>query len=103
MNKSWQEAYRVFDSRTIAELKEVLKSKDMPVSGKKRDLIQYLIFAEYSQVEEGFLLEAKLGYKDQLGNAYTDYPGTWLWAKYDLWRTLSGKYFDAINHQDIYS
>ena len=47
MTKSWQEAYQDFDSMTVPEIRDLLKSKDMPVSGKKMDQIAYLIFKEY--------------------------------------------------------
>mgnify|MGYP001577935718 CR=1 FL=1 len=52
MAKSWQEAYRDFDNMTIPELKNILKSKDLPVSGKKMDLIRYLIFDEYPDISQ---------------------------------------------------
>jgi hypothetical protein len=44
---SWVESYDSFNSMTISELKELLKAADLPVSGKKIDLISYLIIAKY--------------------------------------------------------
>ena len=43
----WVETYDVYSGMTIAELKELLKARDMPVSGKKKDLIQYLVFDDH--------------------------------------------------------
>lgn len=97
MAKSWQEAYRDFDSMTVPELKDLLKSKDMPVSGKKRDLIQYLIFDEYPDFLHG----------DERDR--TTHPARWLKLKYEEWLDTAegflamGRSFAAINHQDIYS
>lgn len=78
----WQEAYRDFDNMTIAELKELLKSKDLPVSGRKIDLIRYLILDEYSDLLIKGSTALKLNYEE------------WL---------ASSAGFDAINYQDIYS
>ena len=46
----WISDYNTYVNMTVAELKELLKSKDLPVSGKKKDLIQYLIFIDYPQL-----------------------------------------------------
>ncbi len=46
----WVTRYNDYLNMTIAELKELLKSKGLPVSGKKKDLIQYLVFDEYPSV-----------------------------------------------------
>jgi hypothetical protein len=42
---SWVKAYESFNNMTVSELKELLKAADLPVSGKKIDLISYLIIA----------------------------------------------------------
>jgi|TARA_R110000824_G_scaffold40252_3_gene120887 hypothetical protein len=44
---SWVKAYESFNNMTVSELKELLKAADLPVSGKKIDLISYLIIANY--------------------------------------------------------
>ena len=46
----WAESYESYNGMTIAELKELLKARDLPVSGKKKDLIQGLIFDVYPSV-----------------------------------------------------
>lgn len=100
MVKSWQEAYRDFDSMTIAELKELLKSKGMPVSGKKMDLIRYLIFDKYQDISQ----------KNDLRTIPGASASMWLKFQYELWLDAThyiikgmGSSFDAINYQDIYS
>ena len=90
MAKSWQEAYRDFDSMTVPELKDLLKSKDMPVSGRKIDLIRYLIFDEYSDLHDG-----------THGRYGATYHSDRLKLKYEKW--LAKTSFDAINYQDINS
>jgi len=97
---SWYKAYQSFNSMTISELKELLKSKDMPVSGKKMDLITYLIFKEYPD----------LGYQfAKTNNPMTSKSSLWVKLKYELWLDTpegflaTGRSFDAINHQDINS
>ena len=90
MAKSWQEAYRDFDSMTVPELKDLLKSKDMPVSGRKIDLIRYLIFDEYSDLHDGTFIEINpIIHSNRLK------------LKYEKW--LAKTSFDAINYQDINS
>lgn len=99
MAKSWQEAYRDFDSMTIPELKNILKSKDLPVSGKKMDLIRYLIFDEYPDISQENDLRTNPGASSSM----------WLKFQYELWLDsvagflAMGRSFDAINYQDIYS
>lgn len=44
---NWLDSYSIYISMTIPELKELLKSRDLPVSGKKKDLVQYLIWMDY--------------------------------------------------------
>ena len=48
---SWVEAYESFNNMTISELKELLKAADLPVSGKKHDLISYLVFKDYPDLK----------------------------------------------------
>lgn len=43
----WVEDYELYDSMTIAELKELLKASGSAVSGKKHDLVQRLVFQQY--------------------------------------------------------
>ncbi len=111
MATSWQEAYRDFDSMTVPELKELLKSKDMPVSGKKIDLIQYLIFAEYPE-EPYYSSDSSDLTEFNLDQRLPDFrlgPAQWLKLKYEEWLDSAagflamGRSFDAINYQDIYS
>jgi hypothetical protein len=47
---SWRDRYQSYTQMTISELKELLKSSNLPVSGKKVDLISYLIFKDYPQL-----------------------------------------------------
>ena len=73
MAKSWQEAYQDFDSMTVPEIRDLLKSKDMPVSGKKMDQIAYLIFKEYPD----------LGYQfAKTNNPMTSKASLWVKLKY---------------------
>ena len=76
---------------TISELKEILKSKDLPVSGKKMDLIRYLIFDEYPDFDRQITTDAT-----------SSSSSMWLKLKYEMWLSPS-KGFDAINYQDINS
>ena len=46
----WLDSYSVYIRMTISELKELLKYRDLPVSGKKNDLVQYLIFMDYPEL-----------------------------------------------------
>jgi hypothetical protein len=75
---------------TISELKEILKSKNLPVSGRKIDLIRYLIFDEYPDFDRQVTTDAT-----------SSSSSMWLKLKYEMW--LSPKGFDAINYQDINS
>tara|TARA_R110001592_G_C12853663_1_gene722085 strand:- start:19 stop:327 length:309 start_codon:yes stop_codon:yes gene_type:complete len=99
MAKSWQEAYQDFDSMTVPELRDLLKSKDLPVSGKKMDLIQYLIFEEYPDISQA----------NDLRTLPSASASIWLNFQYELWLDTpegfltTGRSFDAINYQDIYS
>ena len=88
---SWYKSYQSFNSMTISELKEILKSKNLPVSGKKMDLIRYLIFEEYPQIS--------LENDRRSGGTLSSF---WLKLKYEMWLSPS-KGFDAINYQDINS
>lgn len=94
MAKSWQEAYRDFDNMTIPELKDLLKSKDLPVSGEKLDLIRYLIFEEYPDIYQNVP-----HFQSDRQTSRSHKASLWLKFKYELW----GRSFDAINYQDIYS
>ena len=92
---SWYKAYQSYNGMTISELKELLKSKNLPVSGRKIDLISYLIFDEYPDFDRQITTI----------NAYRHYPlssSMWLKLKYEMWLSPS-KGFDAINYQDINS
>ncbi len=104
MTKSWQERYQDFDSMTVPELRDLIKHwqgwGDQPASGKKMDLIQYLIFKEYPD----------LGYQfEKTNNPITSKASLWVNLKYELWLDTpegflaTGRSFDAINHQDINS
>jgi hypothetical protein len=91
---SWYKAYQSFDSMTISELKELLKWNGLPVSGKKHDLISYLVFKDYPDL----LREAHLPRKEMNSR------GLWLKLKYEMiWTKVPIQYFTAINYQDINS
>lgn len=97
---TWQEAYQYLDSMTVPELRDFLKTKDLPVSGKKMDLIAYLIFKEYPD----------LGYQfAKTNNPIDSKASLWVRLKYELWLDTpegflaTGRSFDAINYQDINS
>jgi len=80
---SWFEQYDNFNRMTISELKELLKAKDLPVSGKKRDLVSYLILSDYSELRPPLFVD----------------KGEWLEQRF-----LNGPVSHAaINYQDIYS
>jgi len=85
----WVKRYNIYVNMTIAELKELLKTKDLPVSGKKKDLIQYLVFDEYPSV-----FNIKLDTSIPLVG-----KGTWL---EDKWKqALNYIFYAAINRQEI--
>ena len=85
----WVKRYNDYVNMTISELKELLKSKGLPVSGKKNDLIQYLVFDEYPSV-----FNVKLDTSIPLVGA-----GTWL---EDKWKqSLKYIFYAAINRQEI--
>ena len=87
----WVTRYNDYVNMTIAELKELLKSKGLPVSGKKRDLIQYLIFMEYPEL---FHYGGK--FYDEITPTRA---GQWL---EDKWKeALKYNFFAAINRQEI--
>lgn len=87
---SWYKAYQSYNGMTISELKELLKSKNLPVSGKKRDLISYLVFKDYPDLLSG----AHLPRKEIMSR------GLWLKLKYEMGGL---DFFSAINYQDINS
>ena len=87
----WISDYNTYVNMTVAELKELLKYKDLPVSGKKKDLIQYLIFIDYPHLENQF--SAKF-YDD---NPFTR-AGQWL---EDKWRSNRFMIYAAINYQTL--
>ncbi len=99
MAKSWQEAYQYFDGWPVPELRDLLKSKDLPVSGKKMDLIQYLIFEKYPDISQA----------NDLRTLASASASIWLNFQYKLWLDTpegflaTGRSFDAINYQDINS
>ena len=116
MTKSWQEAYQDFDSMTVPELRGQIirmsgphhpiqnplsKTTTIHRTGKKMDLIQYLIFKEYPD----------LGYQYAKTNSPPPFDEAALWVKlkYEMWLDTpegflaTGRSFDAINHQDINS
>tara|TARA_B100000287_G_scaffold433722_1_gene496145 strand:- start:4831 stop:5097 length:267 start_codon:yes stop_codon:yes gene_type:complete len=85
----WVTRYNDYVNMTIAELKELLKAKGSPVSGKKKDLIQYLIFDEYPSVFN-FKLDTSI---PRVGT------GTWL---EDKWKqSINYIFYAAINRQEI--
>ncbi len=85
----WVKRYTDYVNMTVAELKELLKYRDMPVSGKKKDLIQYLVFDEYPSV-----FNVKLDTSIPLVGT-----GTWL---EDKWKqALKYIFYAAINRQEI--
>ena len=87
----WISDYNTYVNMTVAELKELLKSKDLPVSGKKKDLIQYLIFIDYPHLENQFS-----------GKFYSSgadpRAGQWL---EDKWRSNRFMIYAAINYQTL--
>ena len=87
---TWTNRYSQYNLLTMAELKEILKSKGLPVSGKKQDLILYLIFDEYPNV--------KVSAKASRSGMPTS---KWLEA---TWRSqlqqITG-FYPAINRQEI--
>jgi len=90
----WISDYNTYVNMTVAELKELLKSRDLPVSGKKQDLIQYLIFVDYPQFQVGgkFYDEISLGHPPRLG------LGAWL---EDKWRSNRFMIYATINYQTL--
>ena len=85
----WVKLYDDLYHMTVAELKELLKSKGLPVSGKKKDLIQYLVFDEYPSV-----FNVKLDTSIPLVGT-----GTWL---EDKWKqSINYIFYAAINRQEI--
>ena len=85
---SWWTDYKDYNDMTISELKELLKASGLPVSGKKRDLISYLIYNDYPHIPT----PTKSGHN----------RGLWLQTAYH--RYLVGhNTFHTINYQDIYS
>ena len=91
----WISDYNTYVNMTVAELKELLKSKDLPVSGKKKDLIQYLIFIDHPQlfqVSGKFYDEIKL-WRNRLVSS-----GQWL---EDKWRSNRFMIYATINYQTL--
>ena len=86
----WISNYNTYVNMTVAELKELLKSQDLPVSGKKQDLIQYLIFLDHPQLFQ-------VG-----GKFYDEIPltraGAWLEEK---WRSNRLVIYAMINYQTL--
>ena len=86
----WISNYNTYVNMTVAELKELLKSQDLPVSGKKKDLIQYLIFINHPQL---FQVSGKF---------YDEIPltrvGDWLEEK---WRSNRLVIYATINYQTL--
>ena len=78
---SWFKAYQSINALTIAELKELLKASGMPVSGKKRDLVGYLVFKAWPHIPIP-------------KNAHDQ--GLWLQTAYNRYLDGHGT-FDAIN------
>ena len=95
---SWHKAYQSYNGMTISELKEILKSKNLPVSGRKIDLIRYLIFDEYPDFDRQITTDAT-----------SSSSSMWLKLKYEMWLSTpegffaTGRSFAAINYQDINS
>ncbi len=84
----WVKRYNLYVRMTIGELKELLKAKDLPVSGKKKDLIQYLIFDEYPAT-----FNKSSGFIPIVG------IGTWLEREWK--QALKYIFYAAINRQEI--
>tara|TARA_B100001758_G_C18285522_1_gene544059 strand:- start:250 stop:522 length:273 start_codon:yes stop_codon:yes gene_type:complete len=87
----WVKLYDDYHHMTVAELKELLKSKGFPVSGKKKDLIQYLVFDEYPEL---FHYGGKFYDEITLTRA-----GQWLENKWI--ESLKYIFYAAINRQEI--
>ena len=86
------DSYSIYAKMTVAELKELLKSRDLPVSGKKKDLVQYLVFMDYPELfQVGGLVYDKI----PLHRA-----GEWL---LDQWtaKEIFYIFYAAINRQEI--
>ena len=85
----WVKLYYDLYHMTVAELKELLKSKGLPVSGKKKDLIQLLVFDEYPSVFNSYL------------DTSIPLVGTGTWLE-DKWKqSLKYIFYAAINRQEI--
>ena len=88
----WLDSYSVYIRMTISELKELLKSRDLPVSGKKNDLVQYLIFMDYPELfQDGGLVYDKIP---------PTRKGEWLHGQW-LSKELFYIFYAAINRQEI--
>ncbi len=87
----WVKLYDDYHHMTVAELKELLKSKGFPVSGKKKDLIQYLVFDEYPEL---FHYGGK--FYDEITPTRA---GQWLENKWI--ESLKYIFYAAINRQEI--
>lgn len=87
----WVKLYDDYHHMTVAELKELLKSKGFPVSGKKKDLIQYLVFDEYPEL---FHYGGKF-YEEITPTR----AGQWLENKWI--ESLKYIFYAAINRQEI--
>ena len=94
----WISNYNTYVNMTVAELKELLKSQDLPVSGKKKDLIQYLIFINHPELFLG--VQGPNGL--QRGKFYDEIPltrvGDWLEEK---WRSNRLVIYATINYQTL--
>lgn len=89
---NWLDSYSIYISMTIPELKELLKSRDLPVSGKKKDLVQYLIWMDYPDLfQVGGLVYDKI----PLHRA-----GDWLHGQW-LSKEIFYIFYAAINRQEI--
>ncbi len=88
----WVKLYDDLYHMTVAEIKELLKAYGLPVSGKKKDLIQYLVFDEYPSVLMDFS-------KSERASIPLVGAGTWL---EDKWKqSLKYIFYAAINRQEI--
>tara|TARA_R110001592_G_scaffold178453_4_gene419482 strand:+ start:6470 stop:6736 length:267 start_codon:yes stop_codon:yes gene_type:complete len=85
----WVKRYSSYVNMTVAELKDFLKSKDLPVSGKKKDLIQYLIFDEYPATFD-LALDTSI-----------PIVGTGHWLERNWKQALKYIFYAAINRQEI--
>ena len=87
----WVKLYDDLYHMTVAEIKELLKAYGLPVSGKKKDLIQYLVFATYPEL---FHYGGKF-YEEITPTR----AGQWLENKWI--ESLKYNFYAAINRQEI--